>query len=929
LRKYPIVGEGVLGRETEARAVSEFFERAAIGLAGLVVQGEAGIGKTTLVLDAVDHAAAQGFHVLSARGSPSEVSYAYTAIADLLGDVTDAQLADLPEMQRLALQRAKLGDVGGPATDERIVAAAFRSVVEGISVRAPVLLAIDDAQWLDASSRAVIGFTARRLSGRVGLLITVRTGEPEPVVEQSWLQFRRPDAVTRLSMRPLNLGGVHALIAARMGRTLPRPMITRIYDMSGGNPFFALELAEGVVADASRALVRLPDSLAALVRRRIGNADGEVSAVLLAAACTAAPTVELLSRALDVTPAHVVDLLESVESLAIVTIDGNRVRFTHPLFATGVYTGAAPSHRRAMHRRLAEVVDQPEIKARHLALAAVSGDDATLSALDAAAETTFARGAPAVAAELIELALQLGGETPHRRVRAGELHFRAGALVAARRHLQAGLNDAPAGILRCMALMWLGAVQGYDDDPVAATEAMAEAVEEAGDNVALRLLCSLRLALPLVMIDRLDDAIERAEEAVGIANQLGIPGLRSQALSIWIVGKFLRGLGIDRQALRTALELEDPQGGASTWFRASAVEAMLNAYAGDLVRARRQMRAVAQQMLEGGTEVDVIWADVHVAALAVWSGEYAEAAQAAQEAVERAEQLGGRLALVTAWTPQAAAAAYTGREAEARTAAKAAIETANQIGATQLAKEPTTTMGFLEVSLGNYPAALAVLQPLLDRFDPVQGCEIEGGGHLPDAMEALTALGRIDEADPLVQALESNGATRDRPWMLAMGARGRGHLAAARGDLAAAQHALEEAMSHHERLPMPFERARTQLLLGAVQRRRRRSQAAAKDLSEALETFEALGTPLWTAKAQAELARLDHARGDGNELTAAEQRVASLAASGLSNKEIAAQLFISAKTVEMNLSRVYRKLGIRSRAGLTSALASTELQGNP
>lgn len=145
------------------------------------------------------------------------------------------------------------------------------------------------------------------------------------------------------------------------------------------------------------------------------------------------------------TAARVVELLDSAASRAIVGLDGNRVRFTHPLFATGVYTGATPARRRAMHRRLADVIDQPEIKARHLALSATSGDQLTLSTLDAAAESTSARGAPAVAAELIELAIKLGGGTPQRRVRAGELQFRAGSLAAARRHLQTSLQDAPPG----------------------------------------------------------------------------------------------------------------------------------------------------------------------------------------------------------------------------------------------------------------------------------------------------------------------------------------------------------------------------------------------------------------------------------------------------------------------------------------------------
>jgi len=338
---------------------------------------------------------------------------------------------------------------------------------------------------------------------------------------------------------------------------------------------------------------------------------------------------------------------------------------------------------------------------------------------------------------------------------------------------------------------------------------------------------------------------------------------------------------------------------------------------------------VQQRMLDHGTEVDIIWAAVHVAAIAVWSGRYAEATQAAAEATERAEQMGGRLVLVTAWTQLAAAAAYTGREDDARAAARAAIDTANEVGASQLAKEPSNSLAFLEVSLGNYPAALATLKPYLEVFDPTRGTEIEGGGHLPDAIEALSAQGRVDDAEPLVEALERNGTTHDRAWMLAMAARGRGHLLAARGDLDGAQHALQHAIAHHQRLPMPFETARTQLLLGQLQRRRRRRQDAVTNLQEALQSFERLGTPLWASRARAELARLDSPRGDGQGLSAAEQRVADLAATGLSNKEIAAELFISEKTVETNLSRVYRKLGIRSRGGLSAALRAADVEGNP
>lgn len=916
------VGGGTTERAAESRAVAELLAGAQIDPAGLVVEGEAGIGKTTMLLGAAAEAETRGFRVLSAQGSPAEVTYAYAAVADILRDVDSEMLAALPEPQRVALERAGIGEVGsgGPATDERMVAIALLSVIERSSAQGPVLLVIDDAQWLDASSRAVIGFAARRLTGPVGMILSFRTGEPDSADEGSWLQFRRPETLTRVRMRPLSLGAVHALVAARLGHTLPRPTITRIYEISGGNPLFAIELAAGAANEIGATKVELPDSLAALVRRRIEHADDEAGAVLLAAACSVAPTVEVIARATDMSTARVVELLESMEHLRTIIVDGNTVRFAHPLFATGVYTSATPARRRAMHRKLATIGDRPEIKARHLALAATTGDAATLAALDAAAEATIVQGAPAVAAELLELAMKLGGDSTPRRIRAGELHFRGGSLAAARLQLQTALADAPPGVLRCMALMWLGGVKAYDDDMPGAVQAMSAAVDEADDNPALGLLCLLRLAYALFMTDRLGDALQRAEKAVELADQLGIPGLRSQALSIWVVGKFVAGQGVDHQALQVALELEDPFGGATTFFQASAVEAMISAFTGDLERAEVQMRAVQQRMLERGTEVDIIWAAGRMASIFVWSGRYAEATQAARDAVEHAEQMGGRLVLVAAWTQQAAAAAYTGREADARAAARAAIDTANEIGAGRLPKEPTNSLAFLEVSLGNYAAALAVLQPYLEVFNTTEGTEIEGGGHLPDWIEALCALSRADEAEPLIEALERNGIQHDRPWMLAMGARGRGHMLAARGDLDGAQRAVDHAMAHHERLPMPFETARTQLLLGQLQRRRRRKQNAAAALREALDTFERLGTPLWAARARTELARLDGPRGGGHGLSAAEQRTAKLAATGRSNKEIAAELFISEKTVETYLSAVYRKLGIRSRAGLAPAL---------
>jgi DNA-binding NarL/FixJ family response regulator len=226
-------------------------------------------------------------------------------------------------------------------------------------------------------------------------------------------------------------------------------------------------------------------------------------------------------------------------------------------------------------------------------------------------------------------------------------------------------------------------------------------------------------------------------------------------------------------------------------------------------------------------------------------------------------------------------------------------------------------LGFLELSLGNYEATLATLAPLMPMLEAMPAStEIINSSYVPDAAEALIHLGRLDEAEPMIELLQRNGDRLDRPWMRAVAARGRAMLLAARGDVNAANEAVESALAEHDRLPMPFERARTQLLAGQLQRRQRQKDQAATTLRSALKTFEDLNTPLWADRARAELARADVGTRRVSNLSPSEQRVAELAASGMTNRDVAAALFISPKTVESNLARIYRKLGIHSRAEL-------------
>ncbi|MEB3062784.1 helix-turn-helix transcriptional regulator [[Mycobacterium] zoologicum] len=908
---------GLADRRAESTALTAFLDRTLSKPGVLVLEGEAGIGKSTLLWEAAEAATERGFRVLSASGAPTEVSYAYAAVADLLATVVIP--GDLPEAQRAALEQIQLGGGDGPAGNERMVATAFLAVIRASGSQAPVLLCIDDAHWLDASSQAVIGYAARRLTGRVGLLLAIRTGSVNPV-DMSWLSAARPDAVVRLPIRPLTLGGVHTVVSARLGHTLPRPAITRIHEISGGNPFFALELARFISEAPEQSDVQLPDSLAALVRERIGQPDEEVAAVLLAAACAAFPTVQRVGLATELNPDRVVELIESTQARGVVQIDGSRIRFRHPLFATGVVHAAGPSARRAMHRRYSEFVHEPELKARHMALAATTNDPDAVEALDVAVEFTRTRGAPAVAAELIELAIKLGDDTPARRMRAAEQQFRSGAFASARTHLHSILDKASTSSeLRCTALIALAAITGYEGSLVVAADLLTQAIDKAADYPLLQLQARLLMVPVARVIGHGQESIELANIAVAQADQLGIAGLRSQALTIQALVRFWFGQGLDPDSLQLAVDSEDPAGGPAAAYRAGVVAPVIRSWAGELVDAPGQIRALRQRLAEGGTETDILWMDDYAAMVELWLGNYGEAGAIADEAVQRAELMGTKMVLVCAWARQASVAAYTGRVDEARSVARTALEAARAIGDALHTAAVTATCAFLEVSLGDHAAAIKLLEPLLASFDPEHGTEIVVGSYLPDGVEALAAVGRATEAEPLVAALERNGARLDRPWMLAVGARGRSHLLAARGELNAAEQAAQEALRHHERLPMPFEKARTQLLLGQVQRRRRRRQVAEATLRAALETFELLGAPLWAQRARAELARLTRAAGGGG-LTPAEHRVAQLAAAGLSNKQIAAELFIAPKTVEMALGSVYRKLGIRSRGGLFAAL---------
>ena len=532
----------LFGRDDELRAIHAFLDRPGTGgTAGLVLEGEAGIGKSTIWLAGVDAARERGLHVLSARPAEVESGVAYAALGDLLEDALPDVLPELPAPRRRALETALLiEDATDEPVDVRTLAVAVRNALQLLAERRSILVAVDDVQWLDPSSVSVLAFAVRRLPDQdVRVLFARRVGDGTPVSE---LERAVDDhRLERVHVGPLSPGALQVILHPRLGRTLARPTLLRLHEASGGNPFFALELARGLGDDVDPTQpLPVPESLEALVSAHLDGLPHETRVALLLA-CTHGRLrpAQLDGAALEAAFAdHVIELADGV------------IRFTHPLLASVLYQSATPEARRLAHERLAEIVDDPLARARHRALAVDEPDEEIAAELEAAANVAIARGAPIVAAELWEHALRA---TP---TRAREDRHRR-ALAAARAHLAAGegarpraialelLADAPVGIARAEALVLLSELEGVQR----AIALLEEALDHTAGNAALQVSLHRRLALLGRLTKGMEWAQRHARAAVDIADVLDDDALRAGALSALA---FLRFNGGDADAPRDA-----------------------------------------------------------------------------------------------------------------------------------------------------------------------------------------------------------------------------------------------------------------------------------------------------------------------------------------------------------------------------------------
>jgi len=904
----------IVGREPELGAVGELLDRVVDGPAVLMLAGEAGIGKTMVWRAGVEDALGRGFTVLLCRPAAPEVNLSYAGLSDLLADVMPSGFDHLPRPQRRALDAALLrASDDDPAPDPRAVAAGFLSVISELARATPVLLAIDDIQWLDEPSRQIVEFAVRRCRGPVGVLVARRDEDAGGTAVE--LRPRDPDRRRIVRLGPLSLGALHHVLRQGIGRPVTRPLLVRIAEVSGGNPFFAIELARGLDAPAPGAIV-LPDSLQGAVRGRLERLEPPVREALRVVAALASPRVDLVGRALGEGDAAA--LLSAAEDHGVIELATNGgVRFTHPLLAAAVDAGVSPSLRRALHLRLSAVVDDAEERARHLALAAIGPDPQTVGALDAAAELARRRGAPSAAAELLELAINLGAGDATRRVQAAQDHFNAGNPGRADRLLEAAVAELGPGPLRARALGRLGMIRFETDARGEAAALLEQAIAEADADLGER--CSIRVDLSYVLFisGRTPDSLHQIALAIGEAEQLNDDGLLAEVLVGSVIGGFLSGGGTDDASLARALALEDPDRRTSVRRWPSTIAAQVYRWTHRLDEALSAFMALRQRCIESGAESDLWFVSLGAIPAACWAGEIETARRLVDDTLERAQIVESEYALAMARLFEAQFMAWVGEVGEARRAAAEATALLAVGDVSTIALEVPAALGLVELSLGDHEAAARYLGPAAEAAIAMGFSEPASAQFLPDAAEALIALGRVDEAGPLIDLIEASGQRPDRPWARAVGARCRGLLMAAQGRPDEAAAAYHRALAAHDQLPqLRYDRARTLLALGALQRRRNQRRAAWASLAEATGLFEEVGAARWAEHARTELSRLGLRPSAGDALTPMEEHVAQLAASGLTNREVAAALFVSPKTVDAHLTRIYRKLDIRSRAEL-------------
>ena len=913
----------VVGREEELASLALFVGEVERRPAALVLSGEAGVGKTTLWRAATRMAQESDQLVLSASGAAVETQMAFAGLADLLERVLDDVLPALPPPQRSALEATLLLEEPVSPHSPRVVSAALLTSLRRLSADSPVLVAIDDVHWLDSPTAEAVGFAVRRLrEEQIALLLSVRSDEPS-AFDVSRVPFA--ERVERLDVGPLSFGAMRHLLLSRTELRLTRPLLRRIHETSGGNPFFALELARALARRGSPPQpgepLPVPADLRGLLADSVERLPAETREALLVAALLARPSLAALTTAIEKPGEEA--LGPAIDAHIVELVDGE-VRFVHPLLRSTVHAEAPAATRLRWHRRLVQTSSDAEERAGHLALVSFTPDERVALELESGGVRAHERGATTVAAGLLEQAARLTPEDrvddrARRALAAADARLESGDRREAIELWQQVRATIAHGPLRADALRHLaetGTAETVEHGIALSTEALSEAAGDARLEVEVLLqLANLEHAR-----GGQQAAVDYATRALQVAHGLGDETRVSVLTALGIYETFL-GVGDPLQRYTEAIELARSgarpvhAGPGSVYWEPETMLSDWRMKNGEVDEARSLLEEQYRRAVAAGAEESRFSLCFHLGPLETLAGSFDAAERWIEEGKSLVEESEARQDWSTLFTSMALLESYRGNVERARAAAAKAIANAEAWGDTPFADSARATLCFLELSKGRPAEALAELGPALHRLllstAPKDG----------DRVETLIGVGRLDEAEEVLAPLAAYADQTGLRVFRLQALRCRGLLEAARGDVETALVTLDEAVALAAEIQLPLERGRAWLALGRVRRRAKQKRAAREALEAAYDSFRDFGAPLWAEQAAAEIARIGGRTRERWELTPTERRVAELVAQGLTNKEVAGRLVISVRAVEANLTRIYAKLEIRSRTELAHKLA--------
>ena len=907
------VAERVVVSRAAERAVAEsFIEAAAHAPAILLLTGETGIGKTTLWLDTI-HKVRSTRTVLVSQPAEQDAGTPYVGLADLLH-------AHLPRLGELlappdfaVLSEAVMHGSGTSPALRHVV----HRAVSGLAEEKPVLIAVDDWQWFDdASRRLVEDLLARLAQERVGVLVAERTqlgGPPPPDLYRAGHLLHS----FRLELPPIPAQALGDLISERLGLALPGQVLQAVHRTSGGNPLFACELVREWVRRGRPNEVPLPSSLVTLLAASLEDVGLPTQQVLDAVATVGRVTVAQLQLLLG-RPVRA-ELADAVRRRVLDIGDSGTIRFCHPMHAA-VVSESIPWERRAeLHRLASQVVVDGVDRARHLALSTAGMDAAVAAVAEDAATQAAERGAPSTAADLAGHARRL---TPsedrdalyRRGLAVGAYLDSCGRFDEAIREFEAVLSAPDAGGHRAVALLARAALE--DDVEGRCWLTRSALTYDPSDALAARAhnqlawyegLLGLSLAAGSAHAQRAVLAAERASDA----REKTIAHGRLAFLAAVAGADWPEPVGQEAGVDDPAVPIDD---------HPLTMAGLRQMWRGRLADAGRILELQYTRAIRTGDDSARSFLLVHLVDLAVRRGCGADVSRYAEER-RRVAAYQRRYGDVLSFVVDGLAAVYGDSADTARALAGQGLRLAGAGGTLAAELRARHVLGLAELLDQDPQAAWSAIEPAI-RLIRVHGVGEPGFVPVvPEAVAALVLLGDLPEAHKAV-ALLDGAAAADHPWAGAARRRCAGLLALAEGKTDEAAAESSAARDAFDEIGAGFDAARTTHELGAALRRGGGRAAAHRVFQDAGARFANIGAHPWAARAVSEQARAGGGRSTGRLLTAGEESVAALAAQGRANREIAAELYISVATVEANLTRVYRKLGVSSRTQLARLWAS-------